>query len=298
MLLFDCIVIGAGPAGLSAALMFARYGRTTLTLHHNRPRNVFTQGIHGFLGHDGISPSDLLEMGRAEVARYGGRIVEMAVEAVEREGDVFLVRGASVYHTRCVLLATGLRDILPECRGFSDFYGSSVHHCPDCDGYEVRGKRVGVLSRGHEAVALLKELRVWTSQLILLTDGEDGEFDRDDRDWMRRCGIPVHGQRVTAMEGHTESRRIQHVLLADGSMVPCDALFFHLGTVPASNFHDSLGCDMDGHLIRVGPDQQTSVPGVSAAGDITPVSQMAIVAAAEGSNAAVHIHKALLAKET
>ena len=298
MPLFDCIVIGAGPAGLSAALMFARYGRATLTFHHNRPRNAFARGIHGFLGHDGISPADLLERGRAEVARYGGRIVETAVEAVAREGDVFTVRAATAYRTRCVLLATGLRDIVPECRGFADFYGTSVHHCPDCDGYEVRGKRVGVLSRGHEAVALLKELRVWTSQLTLLTDGDDGEFDRDDREWMGGCGIPVHRQRITAMEGHTESRRIQRVRLADGSLVPCDALFFHLGTVPASNFHESLGCEMDGDLIRVGPDQQTSVPGVYAAGDITPVSQMAVVAAAEGSKAAVQIHKALLAKET
>ena len=298
MPVYDCIVIGAGPAGLSAALMFARYGRATVTFHHNRPRNAHTRGIHGFLGHDGIDPTELLQRGRAEVQKYGGRIVEATVEAVERLKDLFVVRAGTEYRTHCVLLATGLRDILPDCRGFFDFYGTSVHHCPDCDGYEVRGKRVGVLGRGDEAVALLKELRVWTSQLTLLTDGDTREFDREDRQWLNACSIPVSTSRVAAMEGDIPSGSIQRVGLADGSVVPCEALFFHLGTVPASDFHARLGCETDGHLIRVGPDQQTTVPGVYAAGDITPTSQMAVVAAAEGSNAAVRIHKALLAKET
>ena len=298
MPLYDCLVIGAGPAGLSAALMLARYGRRTLTFHNNRPRNAPTRSIHGFLGHDGISPADLFQRGRAEVERYGGRIVEATVEAIERKGDAFLVRAGNEYSSRCVLLATGLRDITPECPGFLDFYGTSIHHCPDCDGYEVRQRRVVVLSKGHEAVALLKELRVWTSQLTLLTDGDIEEFDRDDQQWLKACGIPVRTTRLAAMEGDVASRNIQQVRLVDGSVVPCDALFFHLGTVPASNLHDSLGCATEGHLIRVSPDQETTVPGVYAAGDITPVSQLAIVAAAEGCNAALHIHKALLAKET
>src|SRR6185369_10391487 len=138
--LYDCIVIGAGPAGLSASLFLARYLHRTLTFHHNSPRNAYAHGIHGFLGHHGIRPSDLLAKGRDEVTDHGGLIIEACVHAVERISDEhFRVYAgpapaqSQMFEARRLLLATGLRDLTPDCPGFREFYGSSVHHCPDCD---------------------------------------------------------------------------------------------------------------------------------------------------------------------
>src|SRR4051812_48299309 len=139
--MYDCIVIGAGPAGLSAALFLARYRRRVLTFHNSSPRNLYSHGVHGFLGHDGIMPQELLTRGRDEVMKYGGLVIEGCVTKVERvTDDHFRVstgdeKGETTdrqtFETRRILLATGLRDLTPDCPGFTDFYGATVHHCPD-----------------------------------------------------------------------------------------------------------------------------------------------------------------------
>ena len=162
--LYDCIVIGAGPAGLSAALFLARYLRSVLTFHHNSPRNEYAHGVHGFLGHHGIQPAELLARGRDEVTAHGGLIIEARVTGVEKiSPEHFRVFAGSetepqVFAARRLLLATGLRDLTPDCPGFRDFYGSSVHHCPDCDGYEVKDKRVAVLAYDNNATAFTTHL--------------------------------------------------------------------------------------------------------------------------------------------
>jgi thioredoxin reductase len=294
---YDSIVIGGGPAGLSAALMLARYNRGVLTFHHNNPRNAYARGIHGFLGHDGIRAEELLGRGRAEVERYGGSVIECQVDKVERSKNLFTVTaGAILYTGRTVVLATGVRDITPDIPGFLDFYGSSIHHCPDCDGYEVRGKRVGVLGSGHEAVSLIKALRVWTPELTLLTNGAEPELKAGDHETIVSWKIPALTERITGIAGNIATRRIERLRFANGTSLQCDALFFHIGTIHACSFHEALGCKIEPEtgLISVGPDQQTSVPGVYAAGDITPLTRMAVVAAAQGTIAAVHIHKYLL----
>ena len=186
--LYDCIVIGAGPAGLSASLFLARYLHRTLTFHHNSPRNEYAHGVHGFLGHHGIRPNELLARGRDEVTSHGGLIMEACVNIVEKVSPerfrVFTAADGTesrVFEARRLLLATGLRDLTPDCPGFREFYGSSVHHCPDCDGYEVKDKRVAVLVRDNNAVGFITNLLTWTSQLTLLTDQTElSDHDRHD----------------------------------------------------------------------------------------------------------------------
>src|SRR5215218_7010582 len=172
--LYDCIVVGAGPAGLSAALFLARYRRRVLTFHHNSPRNLYSHGVHGFLGHHGILPEELLARGRDEVTGHGGLIIEGCVTRAEKISDEHFrvytgdenggADQAQIFDARRILLATGLRDLKPDCPGFSDFYGTSVHHCPDCDGYEVSDKRVAVLSRGTQAIGFTLNLLTWTNR--------------------------------------------------------------------------------------------------------------------------------------
>ena len=297
--LYDCIVIGAGPAGLSASLFLARYLRRTLTFHHNSPRNEYAHGVHGFLGHHGIPPAELLAKGRDEVINHGGLIIEACVDAVEKFApEHFRVHAApKTFDARRLLLATGLRDLTPDCPGFREFYGLSVHHCPDCDGYEVKDKRVAVLAPNHNATAFAANFLTWTNQITLLADKH--EISQHDRAKLANLGIAIRTEAVVALDGDTSTGQLQRVLFAEGEPLECDALFFNLGTELASNFHQTLGCrvDPDSGLVWVDSARQTSIENVYAAGDITPNSQLAVVAAAEGAMAAIHIHRSLVSKE-
>jgi thioredoxin reductase len=297
--LYDCIVIGAGPAGLSASLFLARYLHRTLTFHHNSPRNEYAHGVHGFLGHHGIRPGELLARGRDEVTSHGGLIIEACVTGVEAvSAEHFRVfAGADrteqrVFDARRLLLATGLRDLTPDCPGFREFYGSSVFHCPDCDGYEVRDKRVAVLAHGDNATGFTENILTWTKDITLLTD----QNEISNRAKLDALGVAVRTERIVALEGDTSTRQLRQVVFEGGEALECDALFFNLGTKLATNFHETLGCRLDPEcdLLWVDDTQQTSVQGVYAAGDITPNSQLAVVAAAEGAMAAIHIHRSLI----
>jgi thioredoxin reductase len=299
---YDCIVVGAGPAGLSASLFLARYRHRALTFHHNSPRNEYAHGVHGFLGHHGISPAELLARGRDEVTTHGGLIIEGCVTGIEQISNkhfrVYTENNQRNFDARRVLLATGLRDLTPDCPGFRDFYGVSVHHCPDCDGYECIDKRIAVLGSGTKTVGFALKLLTWTEKITLITADKDG-LNNDDRAKLAAFDIEVRDQNIKALEGDLKSKQLRRVLFNDGDALECDALFFNLGTEPASKLHEMLGCKLDEEcgLIWVDRTRQTSVEGVYAAGDITPNSQLAIVAAAEGAMAAIHIHDSLIPSE-
>jgi thioredoxin reductase len=307
--IYDCIVIGAGPAGLSAALFLARYRRRVLTFHNSSPRNLYSHGVHGFLGHDGIMPAELLTRGRDEVTKYGGLVIEGCVTKVELVADEhFRVytgdenqekTDEQTFDARRILLATGLRDLTPDCPGFTDFYGVTVHHCPDCDGFEVSDKRVAVLSRGREAIGFTLNLLTWTERLTLLTNGDEGDINEEHRAKLAHFNIHVMSQRIARLEGDAGKKLIERVCFDDGESLECDALFFNLGTEMSGNLYEMLGCKLDEEcgLVWVDDEQQTSVRGVYAAGDMTPHSQLAIVAAAEGAMAAIQIHKSLMPEE-
>jgi thioredoxin reductase len=300
---YDCIVIGAGPAGLSAALFLARYRRRVLTFHHNSPRNVYSHGVHGFLGHHGILPTELLERGRQEVSAHGGLIIEGCITHIEQiedehfrvsTGDQKIV--ARSFDAKRLVLATGLRDFIPDCSGFQEFYGATVHHCPDCDGFENTGKRVVVLGSDKKTAGFTLSLLTWTDKLTLVTNGDRGDMTEEHLAKLDNFNIPVINQTIVKLEGDLERKQLQFVRLDNGESLECDALFFNLGTEPSSNLHEMIGCrkDEESGLIWVDDEQQTSVKGVYAAGDITPHSQLAVVAAAEGAMAAIHIHKSLV----
>jgi thioredoxin reductase len=236
------------------------------------------------------------------VTEHGGSIVNACVTGVDRlSADHFRVsaeteNGKRTFNARRLLLATGLRDLTPDCPGFRDFYGASVHHCPDCDGYECRDKRVAVIGNGLETVGFTLGLLTWTNKLTLITGGAGHEIGPVDRKRLAAFDIQVRDQSITALEGDKGSKQLKRILFSNNDSMECEALFFNLGSEPASDLHEKVGCKLDpaSGLIWVDPTQQTSVKGVFAAGDITPKSQLAIVAAAEGAMAAVHIHESLI----
>jgi thioredoxin reductase len=149
--MWDCIVVvvGAGPAGLNAALVLGRARRRVLVLDNAQPRNYATHEMHGVLGHDGLDPADLRARGRAELARYGVDVVTADVEGAELlDGAVRLTWDSSAEVTRTVILATGMLDEVPEIPGFAEVWGTRAHTCPYCDGFEHRDERIAVLAAG------------------------------------------------------------------------------------------------------------------------------------------------------
>ena len=293
---WDVVIVGAGPAGLSAALILGRCRRTVLVCDTGRPRNAASQALHGYLTRDGIDPADFLEMGRRELARYETvelRHVEVT-EATCREDkrfDVTLADG-TVVQSRKLLLATGVIDNLPEIDGFRELYGRSVFHCPYCDGWEIRDQPLAVYGRGDRGLGLSLELTGWSTDLTLCTDGPS-EIARDDLDRLARNGITVREDRIARLEG--ADGILQHVVFEHGERLPRRALFFTTGQFQRSDLSVRLGCAFnDKGTVRTGKYETTHLEGLYVAGDASRAVQWVVVAAAEGAEAAFAINTDLI----
>src|SRR5215210_196419 len=172
---WDCIIVGAGPAGLNAALVLGRARRRVLVLDNGAPRNYATHEMHGVLGHDGLDPADLRARGRAELAQYGVDVVAADVHDAELlDGAVRLAWADSAEVTQTVILATGMLDEIPDIPGFAAVWGTSAHTCPYCDGFEHRDERLAVLAAGARGEHLALLLRQWSDDVVLLSNGAHG----------------------------------------------------------------------------------------------------------------------------
>ena len=292
---YDCIIIGGGPAGLTCAIFLGRSRRRVLLIHDGKPRNYASRAIHGFLGQHDIPPAELLKRGRAEAEAAGVEIRECTAQNVCRDGDVFEVTTTSgVMRARRVVLAYGVRDKLPDVPEVERYYGSSIFHCPDCDGYEVMGKRVGVIGWGKKAVGLALKLLTWSDQLTVLTHGRERGWTKEHTSKLLSHGIGIKDERITSFEG--EGEIVKAAVLETGERVAVDAMFFTIGTERSCTLAENLGCRVDDEHpnIIVSDHKQTSVEGVYAVGDLVPGSQLAITSAADGAIAAIAIHKSLL----
>lgn len=298
---YDVLIVGGGPAGLSAAIWLARYLHSVVLVDSGDPRNWATRGVNGFLGHPGIRPAELRAMGRAECRKHGVELVDAIVETVRRHGnkhfEVRLESGERLAGRR-LLLAIGLRDIWPHIPGLEHVYGKNAHVCPDCDGYECRDRKTVVIGSGRAAVGLALNLTTWTSDIIICTNGKPPALDREE--YCRKLdalNIPVLTDRVTKVTT-TGGAGIYSLELEGGKCLDADKLFFKLGQVPADDLAAQLGCrrDEEGQVI-VDDAMHTSVRNVYAAGDIVPGPQLAIAAAADGAIAALAIHKSLVPEE-
>ena len=293
---YDVAVVGGGPAGLTAALWLARYLHSVVLIDSGDPRNWQTRGINGYLGHPGIRPSELRGHGRDECRRHGVELVDEAVDRVDsdtfEEFDLFTVSGAR-FRARRLLLAIGIRDIWPTIPGLDQCFGASIHVCPDCDGFEARGKKILVIGRGRRAVGMALNLTTWTDRIVVCTHGHPPELDDELMSKLDALEIPVidaHIERVHANEGI-----VRAVEFGSGLQLDCDRIFFSIAQYPADDLGVQLGCERDerGQIV-VDYAFHTSVTNVFAAGDITPGPQLAIRAAADGAVAAMAIHKSLV----
>lgn len=294
----DAVIIGAGPAGLNAALILGRCRRDVLVLDSGKPRNAASRALHGFLTRDGAPPLQLRAWGRAEIARYATvEFRDVPVTGVERgsEGG-FAVRLAdhTLEHARLLLLATGRVDLMPEVEGFREFYGAGVHHCPYCDGWEHRDQAIAVYGRDDAAASLALTLLTWSRDVTVCTDGAP-EWRPEQGEACERNGVRVIPNRVRAAEGQGALERLT---FADREPLPCRAVFFSSDCPQRSTLPERLGCDFDDDgNVRCQGNAATNVPGLFVAGNVRGGIHLAIMAAAEGAEAGVAMNRALLDME-
>ncbi len=296
-MLFDIAIVGAGPAGLSAATWSARYLHSVALVDSGDPRNWETRGINGYLGLEGIRPVELRSRGRDACRALGVELVDRIVLRADRTGEEefeLCLEGGGKVVSRRLLLAIGVRDVWPDIAGLGHAYGANAHVCPDCDGYEARGKRVVVIGNGRRAVGMALTLTTWTRDITICTNGREPEMDEPEyQQKLAALNIPVLREPVSQVccEGHN----IKCLMLEGGVKLDCDKVFFTIGQYPADDLAVQLGCDRDdeGHVVA-DPYGRTSVMNVWAAGDLTPGPQLAITAAAEGTAAALAIHRSLV----
>lgn len=308
----DVAIIGGGAAGLSAALVLGRARRRVVVIDAGTPRNGPALHMQGFLSRDGMPPSELLRIGRAEIEHYGVELHEdRVVEATA--GFVLGLAGGGTVQARHVLIATGAADELPDIPGVRERWGRDLLHCPYCHGWEVRDAPLGVLAVGPGAAEYAQLLRQWSDDVILFADGHP--IAEDERATLAARGIAivddkverlvVTDERVRATRRDVDGRvehlvvdddRLRAVALADGRTIPRTAVFVR----PPLHAHPggpgaALGCATDaGGLLQTDPDGRTSVPGVWAAGNATNPRAQVITAAGEGSAVAIAINTELV----
>jgi thioredoxin reductase len=288
---YDVVVVGGGAAGLSAALVLGRARRRVAVVDAGSPRNAPAEHMQGFLSRDGMPPADLLAHGRAEVSAYG---VELIADRVEMIETGFLVRlgGGGTLHARRILLATGVRDVLPDIPGVHERWGRDLLHCPYCHGWEVRDQPIGVLGTRPDAVQHALLVRQWSDDVVFfahtLTLDADDLARLDARDVHVVSGaierLVVDGDRLTAVE------------LVGGQLVPRVAVFIRPVNVPhPDGLAAGIGCDLDdaGFPVVDGTGRTTAA-GVWAAGNAVDPRFQVITAAGTGSAAAIAINADLV----
>ena len=293
---YDVAVVGGGPAGLSAALWLARYLHKVVVVDSGDPRNWETRGINGYLGHQGIQSPELRKLGRVECEQYGAQFVSGIVDTAENEtGELFLIclRGGKTIEARRILLAIGIRDVWPDIPGLDQCYGETVHVCPDCDGYETRGKKTIVIGTGRKAVGMALALTTWTREIVICTNGEPPDMKQELLDILKPLNIPVLDSPITCVV--SQNKEIRGVELEGGMSLDCERLYFAIGQYPSDDLGTQLGCERDeiGRLV-IDQHNHTSVRNVYASGDVAGAPQLAIAAAASGAIAAVAIHASLV----
>ena len=291
----DCLVIGAGPAGLTAAIYLARFRRDIAIVDSGHSRAAYIPRTRNYPGFpDGISGPELLERLRSQAERYGARVETGLVDSLEKDGDAFVAGfGAEPIRARRVLLATGIVDKEPEMRDFKEAVRRGcIRLCPICDGFEVTDTAVAVYGPAKSAASHALFIRTFVREATVLLPRNDEPMDAEERASLARCGVHIADSPVAEVY-ITEDNRAG-VRTADGKVLVFDTLYPSLGSRPRVEIATQLGARTDegGHVI-VSHHQETSVPGLYAAGDAVATLHQISVATGEAAIAATAMHNAL-----
>ena len=291
--MYDVVIIGGGPAGLSAALVLGRCRRRVLVCDDGHPRNARAGAVHGYLTRDGIAPLELLRLGREELVPYGIEWTQGTARDIHRNGGRFDVELESRdrFPARAVLIATGVRDHLPDIRGIADCYGVSVHHCPYCDGWESRDRIIVALGEQISPAGLALSLKTWSNRIVACTNGR-ARVSRAHRQQLASHDIALYEAAIARVEH--DAGQLQRIVFADGSSVACDAIFFTATQSQQCELARRVGCEFTRKgTVKTDHLGKTCVPGIYVVGDASRDVQFVIVAAAEGAKAGVAINQVL-----
>lgn len=290
---YDVVIIGGGPAGLSAALALGRARKHVLLCDSGTRRNARAAHMHNFVSRDGVTPDEFRRVAREQLSQYPNVVVQdVLVGGVTGARGAFqLAAGANTVEARRILLCTGMIDELLPLDGFRELWGHAVVQCPYCHGWESRDRPWGYLARAEHASHLSMfavQLRGWTADVCVFTSGEF-EVPTAVREQLVAAGVRIETTRIARLVAHEHG--LERVELSDGRRVACELLFAHPPQAQVEIVR-RLGVALDGEgFVQVDPmRRETSVPGVFAAGDLTTRMQAAIAAAASGMQAAAMIN--------
>ncbi len=291
--MYDVIVVGGGPAGLNAAIVLRRCLYKVLVFDKGEQRNIRAKGIHNFLTRDNLPPTEFLSIAHEELKKYEIEIKHQEITTISSNKNVFTVvtNNAETYYSKKILLATGVKDCIPPLKGVEEFYGKSIFHCPYCDAWELKNKKIGVYGKLVDGTGMSLIMTTWSPNITLFTDGKK-YLRRKQKEQLAKHNIPYIIDPIKELKG--ENGKLKAIVLENGKTVECDALFFTNGLDQSCILAKQLGCKFDKKGIVITDSlQKTNVKGLYIAGDATRDMQFVIIAAAEGAKAAVAIHKEL-----
>lgn len=291
---YDVVVIGGGAAGLSAALVLGRARRRVAVVDAGAPRNAPAAAMHGFLSRDGMPPSELLSLGRSEIARYGVEVLRDTVVGVASGFTVRLEKHGDVTARR-LLVATGVGDELPNVAGVSERWGRDLLHCPYCHGWEVRDQPLGVLASLPGSVEHALLVRQWSDDVLFFSH----TYELTETETRRLIARGIDIERGVVSRLAVENDQLIGVEMSDGRVLRRTAVFVRPGNTPyADGLLQDLGCELtDAGFVRVDATGRTSVHGVWAAGNVVDPRAQVITAAGAGSAAAIAINASLVEED-
>lgn len=290
----DVIIIGGGLAGLSAALYLGRSQRDTVLIDSGHSMAVWEPDVQNYLGFpDGISGSSLLEKGRAHVTRYGVDIIQDDIRKISKQEEIFDIQGASAqYRASRLLLATGLTHLPPEIPGVRECLGHSLFFCKDCDAYRVQGKRIVVIGANNETAEYALAMLAYSPSVSIATNGIDARWDHIHAEWLKVYQMPVRRDRIVHVEHEDGHLRALH--FEKEVRLETDAVFTTRGDVYHTGLAQGVGAELDRDgQIKVNDHMRTTVPGLYAAGCVTPANCQMVIAAGQGATAAQAINRDL-----
>jgi len=297
---FDCAIIGGGPAGLNAALVLGRARRNTILFDNNNPRNAVTQESHGFITRDGIKPQEFREIAHKEIGKYPSVIYEKEeITSITKKDQLFelVTSNKELYQSKTIIISTGLKDVLPDIENISDYYGKSLFNCPYCDGWELRDKPlVVIIEEQMQGFHFIQTIYHWSKDLVVCTNGKS-ILNSEQKRLIQNKDIKLMENKIKNFEG--KDGQMEKIHFECGDSVIRKGGFVAPQPIQASDFAKKLGCEYNSlGGISVDFFGKTNVEGVYAAGDASVFNPaQLIIAASDGLKAAAGVNRDLIQKE-
>ncbi|MGD6846487.1 NAD(P)/FAD-dependent oxidoreductase [Rossellomorea aquimaris] len=298
-MIYECAIIGGGPAGLNAALVLGRARRSVALIDNNQPRNAVTHASHGFITRDGITPSEFRRIAYREVLNYPSvNHLQTEIVSVNKTAmgyEVVDISGIRI-QAKKLIVATGVKEIFPHIEGFYSFYGKSLFNCPYCDGWELQDQPIFVVSENPSIFHMAKLLYNWSKDLVVCTNGLT-LLSEVQKKQLQSKGITVVEKPILAFIG--QNGRLEHIRFTDGTHTARAGGFVMPQFVQSAPFRDQLGYEMTkSGGIKTDESGRTSIPGLYSAGDASYVKPSQVVfAAADGSRIAMTVNMDLTEEE-